>query len=324
MKELKWGILGPGKIARSFADDLALVEGATLHGVASRSLERAETFAEAYQVESAYGNYDALIQDSEIDILYIATPHDSHMEYAIKAMKAGKHVLCEKPLAVNSVQVEKMIAVSREQNVFLMEALWSRFNPSIIDVLTKLKAGEIGEIKYVNVDFSVGRNFAPESRMLNMELAGGSLLDMGIYPVFLSYMIFGMPENILATAQFHETGADIQTSAILQYQKGVAHILSGFLSDSEMIAKIHGETGRINIHRRWHEAQSYEIIKEDNSEVFNLPTIGRGYSYEIKESMSCIAQGLIESSRWSHKNSLELISILDEIRESIGLKYSFE
>ena len=324
MEDLKWGILGPGKISKYFANDLALVNGSSINAVASRSIDRAETFAQAYQIENAYGDYQALFNDPKIDIVYIGTPHDSHLEYALQALRAGKHVLCEKPVAVNQKQVQKMVDEAREQNVFLMEALWSRFNPTIIEVLKKVKEGTIGELNYLNVDFSVYREFLPDSRMLNMDLAGGSLLDMGIYPIFLAYLLMGYPDEILSTAKFHETGADIQTSAIFKYQNGLANILSGFNAQSDLIAKINGSLGRIEINSRWHEAESYKVILDGEITEINLPKIGRGYSYEIMECMSCISKGLIESPMWSHKNSLDLISIMDKIRDQIGLKYPFE
>lgn len=324
MENLNWGILGPGKISKSFANDLKLVDGSVIKSVASRSQERADQFAQAYQIENAYDNYEKLFNDPEVDIIYIGTPHDSHMDYSIKAMQAGKHVLCEKPIGVNEKQVQSMIDASRENQVFLMEALWSRFNPSIVDVLRQIKEGAIGQVNFINVDFSVYREFAMESRMLNMDLAGGSLLDMGIYPVFLAYVIMGFPEQIISTARFSETGADIQTAAIFKYKKGIANILSGFQSETDMVAKIHGTEGRILLDSRWHEAQGYKIIKGEELSEHKLPTTGRGYSYEIMECMTCVSKGVIESPIWSHQNSLDLIRMLDQIREQIGLKYPFE
>lgn len=324
VKNLRWGILGPGKISKKFANDLKLVDGAVLTAVASRSKERAKSFAQAYEIEKAYGNYEELFNDPEVDIIYIGTPHNSHMDYSLLAMKAGKHVLCEKPLGVNGQQVQAMIDCAQENQVFLMEALWSRFNPSIVEVLEKIKQGVVGEVNYINVDFSVHRDFAPDSRMLNMDLAGGSLLDMGIYPVFLAYVILGNPDEILATARFHETGADVQTAAIFKYDKGIANIMSGFESDSDMIAKIHGTEGKIMIDKRWHEPQGYKIQKGQELAEFKLPKNGIGYTYEIEECVECISKGLLESKRWSHKNSLDLIRILDEMRKQIGLKYPFE
>ncbi len=323
-KKLNWGILGPGKISKKFAQDVNLVDNAVLYAVGSRSEERAKKFAQAYHVEKAYGSYEDLLNDPDVDIIYIGTPHNSHKQYAIAAMNAGKHVLCEKPLGLNLDEVKEMIDASKSNQVFLMEALWSRFNPTIVEVLGKLKEGVIGEVNYVNVDFSVYRDFPVEGRMLNMDLAGGSLLDMGIYPVFLAYLVFGYPEQILAASRFHETGADMQTAAILKYKHGIANLLSGFSSQSDMVAKIHGTQGRILLNRRWHQADGYKIVNDQDETSFQLPIKGIGYTYEIEECIDCISRGLIESPKWSHQNSVDLIKIMDEIRKQVGLKYPSE
>ena len=324
IEKLKWGILGPGKISNKFAKDLSLVEGAILTAVASRSLERSQTFAEAYKVENAYGDYESLFNDPNVDIIYIGTPHNSHRDYAIMAMNAGKHVLCEKPLAVNKLQVQEMLNAAKRNKVFLMEAFWSRFNPSIVEVLDQIESGAIGDVNYVNADFTFYRDAPAESRMFNMDLAGGSLLDVGVYPIFLSYVIFGYPDQILATARLHETGADLHTSAILKYENGIASLNSGFASQSDMIAKIYGTDGSIMIDHVWHETQGYKLIKNGVVCQFNHPTKGKGFSYEIEECIDCISKGLLESPKWTHRNSLDLISITDEIRGQIGLKYPFE
>ena len=323
-EKINWGIVGSGKIANKFARDLAIVESGQLAAVASRSLEKAKTFAEAHKAESYYDNYQALFDDSNVDIIYIATPHDSHMEYSIKAMDAGKHVLCEKPIGVNKSQVQQMVDASNRNQVFLMEAFWTRFNPCMIDVLEKINEGLIGSVNYINADFCFYKDAPPESRMYNMDLAGGSLLDVGVYPVFLAYQIFGYPKEILATARFHETGADLQTAAIFKYDDGLANITAGFASKSDMISKIYGSEGSIMMNSPWHHTDNYHIIKDGKSELINHPLHGMGFSYEIEECHQCILAGKTQSDRWSHQNSLDLISIADEIRNQIGLKYPFE
>ena len=323
-KQIRWGIIGSGKIANRFASDLELIDGAQLVAVASRSEERAKMFAEVNNVEKYYGSYDALFEDSEVDILYIATPHDSHMEHSINAMNAGKHVLCEKPIAVNKSQLQKMLEASKRNQVFLMEALWTRFNPSMLAVLEEIKSGTIGEVNYINADFCFYKEAPPESRMFNMNLAGGSLLDVGIYPIFLAYLIFGYPKEILATARFHETGADLHTSALLKYDEGIASINSGFTSKSDMSAKIYGTKGSIMMNEPWHHTDGYQIVKGGSSEVHHHPLKGRGFSYEIEECNKCIRNNQLESDLWSHQNSLDLISILDKVRAVIGLRYPFE
>ncbi|MFT4760515.1 MAG: putative dehydrogenase [Saprospiraceae bacterium] len=330
LKIPRWGIVGLGKIARHFIHDLQLVETAKIGAVASRTLTKAKAFAAEYGVEKAYGSYADLFADPEIDIVYIATPHNSHAEISIQAMKAGKHVLCEKPMGLNQKEVAKIVAIAKKNQVFLMEAFWARFNPSIQSVFELVKNGAIGEVNYVNVDFTYYREDAPDSRMLNMNLGGGSLMDMGVYPCFLAYLILGKPDEILAAARFHETGADIQTSAIFKYKKGMANVMSGFASESDMVAKIYGTKGRIYLNRTWHESESYTIEmgnKKDgnyDSKTINLPTKGKGYTYEILECIDCIQNGQLESKRWSHQNSLDLSGITDEIRQQIGLKYPME
>lgn len=324
-KIIRWGILGCGKIANSFAKDLALLEEAHLQAVASRSLEKAQTFATAHQAKMAHGSYEALFNDAEVDIIYIATPHDSHAHWGIAAMNAGKAVLCEKPLAVNQQQVQSMVDAARQNQVFLMEAFWSRFNPSIRAVLDLVEQGAIGKVSHIEANFCFCRPNAPvESRLFNLELAGGSLLDVGVYPTFLSYAILGKPKQILATANLHATGADLQTAAIFKYDNAIGQMMCGFASDSDMVAKIHGTDGKIHIHHRWHETQGYSIIKGNEKRVISLPTLGKGFTYEIQECIQCLQNGELESKRWSHQNSLDMMQITDEIRTQIGVKYPFE
>ena len=327
-KSINWGILGLGNIAHQFVKDALLVREANVVAAASRSLDKAAAFCEQYQIPKAYGNYADLITDESIDILYIATPHHNHALWTMAAMNAGKHVLCEKPLAVNQQQVDYMIKSAKSNKVFLMEAFWSRFNPSIQSCLAKIQAGEIGSVNYVNADFSFFRDDPPDSRMLNMDLAGGSLLDMGVYPIFLAYVLFGRPKEVLAAAHFHDTGADLQTAVILKFDQGLANLYSGFRSQSDMVAKIYGTTGRIYIQPNWHETQGYTLIKGNDGECkeenFEYPTKGKGFTYEIEACHQCLWAGKLESELWSHQNSRDLIMITDEIRKQIDLKYPFE
>ena len=327
-KKLKWGIVGLGNIAHQFVQDLLLVPNIEIIACASRTISNAENFARQYSIPKFYGSYLEIFQDEEVDIIYIATTHDAHSGLSIAAMKNGKHVLCEKPLAVNQKQVESMIEASRKYNVFLMEAFWSRFNPSIQAVLNHVKNKDIGEVNYVNSDFTFYREDSDDSRMLNMDLAGGSLLDMGVYSVFLPYIIFGKPEQILATSRNHSTGADLQTAAIFKYKNGIANMMSGFKSQSDMVARIYGTEGRIFIHTIWHETQGYTLIKGNDGQYdtqeFSLPTKGKGFTYEIEECLKCISQNKIESNLWSHQNSLEMIRITDDMRNQMEVKYPFE
>jgi len=322
---LKWGIIGCGRIAKSFAADLALLpEKHVLKAVASRSETKAKSFAEEVGAATWYGSYLALCEDDDIDIVYVATPHNSHMEFGIMVMNHGKHLLCEKALAVNSTQVQKMIAVAERQQVFFMEAMWARFNPSILEAKRRVEAGDIGAVAYIHADFCFQKDFDPAHRLFDPELAGGALLDVGVYPLFLSYLLLGIPDQIKAHSLLHENGIDLQTSMLLQY--GTAHsILScGFLNTPRMEARINGQKGSIHLHPRWHETQGYSTYIDDRTVSYSSPTLGAGYTGEIIECARCIDSGKLQSDLWSHKDSLALIAMCDEVRRQCGISYPFE
>ncbi|NJB69659.1 putative dehydrogenase [Saonia flava] len=326
MKEkIRWGIIGLGGIAKKFADDLKLVDDGQLVAVASRSLDKAKAFAKDYNVKNAFGSYDELFKFPDVDVLYIATPHDSHAELSIAAMTNGKHILCEKPVAVNRKDVEKMVAASKANNLFLMEAMWSRFNPSIIKVKELIDDGAIGDVAYVNSDFTYyGLDRDEEGRILNPELAGGSILDIGIYPIFLAYLILGKPNEIIARSNFYKTGVEIQTSMIFDYENSQAILHSGFATDLQVKGKISGSKGSLVLHPMWHMAQGYSIEKGGAVQDFKLPTLGMGYSYEIIEVHNCLRAGKLESDLWSHQNSLDLMELMDEVRRQVGVVFPFE
>ncbi len=321
--KIKWGIIGLGNIAHQFAKDLMLVEEAELVAVASRNLDKAQEFAENYDCKKAYDSYDAIINDAEVDILYIATPHNSHAALSIKALKTNKHVLCEKPIALNYDDALQMIKASKENNQFFMEAFWTRFNPSFREAFAKIKNGEIGEVKYINADFAFHADNLEGigNRKTDMKLGGGALLDIGVYPLFLCYVVLGIPNEIVAKSNFHKTGADLQTSMILQYDSAQAILHSSFVSTSNIKATINGSKGRINLNTLWHEAQSYTLTVDNHEEEHPLPTKGKGFTYEIEECHQCIKENRIESNLWSHQNSLELIKMVDEVKNQIGLVY---
>lgn len=323
--KIRWGILGPGRIAHSFAKDLRLTKTSELVAVASRNLDRATDFAKEFEAKYAYASYEELFNSTEVDVIYIATPHTHHAALAIEAMEHGKHVLCEKPMGINTDEVKRMIAAANKNKVFLMEALWTRFNPSIRKIKEMVDANKIGSLGYLQADFAFyALDREEEGRLLNPALAGGSLLDIGIYPIFLAYLMLGKPTKILASSNFHHTGAEIQTSLIFEYDNAHAMLYSGLSSNSEMKAKITGRDGSIYIHPRWHETNGFTIESKGEKEDVLEPTIGKGYTYEIEEVNSCLFTGKLESSLWSHKNSLELMEILDQIRKQTGITFPFE
>ncbi|MDY7395765.1 Gfo/Idh/MocA family oxidoreductase [Aureibaculum sp. 2210JD6-5] len=320
--KIKWGIVGCGNIANKLASDLALVTDAELYAVASRNIEKAKAFAQQHNSKKSYGGYDELFQDENIDIVYIATPHSSHCELSLKALENGKHVLCEKPLAINRKETEKMIALSKSKNLFFMEGLWTRFIPTFVEAKKRIDNGEIGEIKYIKADFSFKSEHLLESRVFNLNLGGGAILDIGIYPAFLAYALLGKPKEILAKSIFHNTTkCDVQSSMLFHYEDAQAILYSSFMSKSKMIACISGSEGEIYIHNQWHVAQGYTMVKNNEEIKFELPTTGIGFSHEIEECHNCIRNNQIESKLWSHQNSLDLISILDKVRGKVGLVY---
>ncbi|MBM1107411.1 Gfo/Idh/MocA family oxidoreductase [Aurantibacter crassamenti] len=323
--EIRWGIAGPGKIAHKFAQDLQLVKGGHITAVGSRSIERAKAFAKEYGAQHAYASYEALFKSEEIDIVYIATPHNSHAELTLLAIKHGKHVLCEKPGGVKKYEVQQMVNAAQEKGVFFMEALWSRFNPAIKKVKALIDSNEIGDVGYLKADFAFyGLDRDEKGRLLNPDLAGGSLLDIGIYPIFLSYLILGKPQEILATSKFHTTGVEIQTAMIFNYKNAQALLYSGNSTNSECKAEIAGATGSLFIPGRWHEAQGYSLEKNDELTDFDLPRNGYGYTHEIEEVHKCLQEGKTESELWSHQNSLDLIELLDAVRAKAGITFPFE
>jgi predicted dehydrogenase len=322
---IKWGIVGAGNIAHSFSKDLALVNGGQLVSVASRNLEKAKTFADEYGAPNAFGSYDELFKSNTVDVIYIATPHTNHAQLSIAAMKAGNNVLCEKPAGVNKGEVEQMIMVAKENNVFFMEALWTRFNPTILKVKELVDNGTIGDVGYLHSDFAFyALDRDDNGRLLNPELAGGSLLDIGIYPIFLSYLILGKPKDIKATANFYKTGVEVQMSMIFNYENAQAILYSGLNSNSEKKAEIAGSEGTIFIHPRWHEASGYTLEKGDDTSINEVGKMGKGYFHEIEEVHSCLSSGKKESGLWSHQNSLDLIEIMDSIRKKTGIVFPFE
>lgn len=321
-KTYKWGILGPGKIAHKFAKGLAVVPGAELYAVASRSLPKAEEFAKEFNVPKFYGSYEDLVNDKEVDIIYIATPHVFHYEHSLLCLKHKKAVLCEKPFAMNKEQVNEMIQIAKKENIFLMEALWTYFLPHYQYVLELVRSEKFGKINGLEANFGFEAPYLPEKRLFNKELGGGSLLDIGIYPVFAALTLLGKPDTISAKAKFSETGVDESCSIVFNYQNGVrAHLLSTINKTTPTTATINFEKAKLTLNRRFHEPTSVTILHNDQEETISFDVNTNGYNFEAEHVQQMLAQGRTESTVMSFEKSLELIGLLDEIREKIGLVY---
>lgn len=319
----RWGILGPGRIAHKFAQDLLTLPDAQLYAVASTDQQRADLFAQQYRAPHALDSYEGLLTLPDLDVVYVATPHILHHENALMLLNGGIAVLGEKPFAMNVGQVGEMVELARSKRVFLMEALWSRFMPSTEFALDLIKSGAIGPVVSVKADFGFSAPFVPEGRLFNKALGGGSLLDIGIYPLFLSYLILGKPTTIKASATFGQTGVDEQCGMVLTYAEGQLALLDSTLrAQTDTVAVIQGETGQIKIHSRFHESKGLTLKRGDQMAtpfVFNRETFG--YDYEAHHVMHCLAEGRTESPLWSLNDSLNLMTLLDAVRAEAGILY---
>ncbi len=319
----RWGIIGPGRIAHKFAQDLMQVADAKLTAVASRDLGRAQAFAQEYGATYTYGSYEEIVNCPELDAVYIASPHIGHFEHTLLCLNEGIAVLCEKPFAMNTAQVSEMIHVARSKNVFLMEALWTRFLPTTLKALEIIESGAIGKVLGVKADFGFKAPYDVTKRTFNKELGGGALLDIGIYPLFFSYLMLGKPAKIKAQAIFGETNVDESIGMTLTYEEGTFAFLDAtFMTKTTCEAFVYGEKGTIRIHPRWHESRVLTVEYEDETtETFFFDRPTWGYQYEIEEVNACLAAGKLESQSWSLNDSINLISLLDAVRSEIGLVY---
>jgi len=322
-KVFKWGIIGLGNIAHKFAKDLQGLKSAQLYAVASRSLQKAKSFSEQYNVPHSFGSYQELANCSELDVVYIATPHPFHCENTIMCLNHKIAVLCEKPFAMNAAEVRRMIAAAKNNNTFLMEALWTRFLPSMQRTMSIIEKGMIGEVLSVKADFGFKAPFDLDGRLYNQKLGGGSLLDIGIYPVFLSLLILGSPINVKAMATIGGTNVDESCGIILKYPNNKLAILdSTIVTDTATEALIYGEKGTIKINGRWHEPTSITLtLNGDEPKDIFFDFKSDGYSYEAEEVMRCLHQKRLSSPLLDHHFSLDLIELLDEIRMEAGIYY---
>ena len=322
-QSIKWGIIGLGKIAGKIADALKLVDGAELYAVASRTQEKAVLFGSTHAAEKSYGSYEELVKDSAVDVVYIATPHVSHAEMTLLCLNHGKSVLCEKPFAMNRKEVELMIDLAKEKQLFLMEAMWTRFIPATEKVLELIQDGVIGELRSVHADFGFSAEYEPGKRLFNKSLGGGALLDIGIYPLYLSYLILGQPQDIQATAHIGPTGVDHSVAMLLSFagdRQGILH--TTLTSTTQTSAWIHGSEGSIYMHPRFHHCDRLSVLKNhEEVAVYDIPFLGNGYCHEIIEVAECLRQGKTQSSLMSWEDSLALIDLLDGVRDRIGLVY---
>jgi predicted dehydrogenase len=322
-KKYNWAILGPGKIAQTFVNDLKLLPNANLYAVGSRNIERARDFSKQYGFTKAYGSYEELAADPDIDIVYVASPHVNHYENSVLCLSQGKAVLCEKPVAINTHQFKAMTEAAKKNNVFFMEALWTQFIPSFQKCKQLIEEGAIGDVKLIESDFCFKAQYDVQGRLFNPMLGGGSLLDIGIYPVFMALAILGTPKSIKAIASFADSGVDSTCAVLFQHADDAISVLfSSLETDGRNEALIHGSEGTLVIKSRWHMPTTLDLLKRgEETEHFSFFEPGNGYQYEAAEVMKCLDEKRIESTIFSWRDSFNLISTLDAVRREAGIKY---
>ncbi|KAA5823434.1 Gfo/Idh/MocA family oxidoreductase [Algibacter amylolyticus] len=322
LKTINWGIIGLGSIANKFATDLLTIEGAKLYAVASRNQDKADAFAAKYNATKAFGSYEAMVEDKNIDAIYIATPHALHKENTSLCLQHGIAVLCEKPFAMNADEVAEMIAKAKAENVLLMEALWTYFLPHYQYVLKALEDKVFGNLVKLEADFGFHRDFDDSTRLFNKSLGGGSLLDIGIYPIFAALSTLGIPKTINAQATYFENGADSSCTMLFDYDDTKALLKSTLLENTPTEAIFYCENGTIKINTMFHMPTTVTLIPKGGKPEtidFNYKTIG--YNYETIHFNELLRAGKTESDVMTFAFSEQLIKTLDAVRTKINLEY---
>lgn len=326
MKKINWAILGCGRIAGKFADDLKLIDDACLWAAGSRDLNKADAFARQHGFARSYGSYEELVMDPEVDVVYIASPHAQHHEHTLLCLNHGKAVLCEKAFAINSTQATEMIDKARSAGIFLMEALWSKFLPHYRQTMQMIEEGGLGKVGSVLANFG----FIPEppvpDRLFNPALGGGTILDIGIYNIFMALSVLGRPDEITACMTPSEQGIDRQCAVTFRYRDGaMAQLFSSFEANLPIEAEISGPKGRIRLTTRFYEPSAriefYPGRVDSRTEIPVARQDGWGYHHQARHVQECLRQGLTESPVMRHQDTLLLMETMDRIRAAAGIHY---
>ncbi|MDH4201286.1 MAG: Gfo/Idh/MocA family oxidoreductase [Phycisphaerae bacterium] len=326
-EKIKWGIMGCGSIANQYANDLVLSKHGQLVAVGSRSKAKAQTFAAQNGGVRAYGSYEEVAADPDVNIVYVATPHPFHMENTLLVIAHGKHVLCEKPIALNAKQTRRMIAAAQKKGVFLMEGMWTRFFPAMVQLRKRLAAGHIGKVIAVEADLGIHFKAGPEHRIFNPHLGGGALLDLGIYPVSLASMIFGaQPEKITSTVHKYKTGVDDHAVIVFTYTDGAsAAVGTSSIVRMKNEARIYGTEGTIIVHEMFlHPNQLTLKMEGKPPRTFDFSYPGQGMQFEADHVHQCLRKGKSDSDIMPLTETLAIMQTMDKIRKPWKLKYPGE
>lgn len=317
---IRWGILGTGWIARVFTEDLLRLPGHVVAAVGSRAPHTAEAFARRHGIERAYGSYERLAADDEVDVVYVATPHNHHLAHASLCLEAGRAVLVEKPFTTNAADAERLIALARDRGLFAMEAMWTRFNPVIERLRTLVAEGAIGEVTSIYADFGFASPYDPAHRHWSPDLAGGALLDLGVYPLYFAWMLLGAPDSIQATAAPAPTGVDANTGILLGYASGAIALLHcGLMAASPVTATVTGTKGRIEVATPFFRPDTMTVHRTDTEpETFTIDVPGNGYTYQAEEVARRLRAGELESPVMPLDETLAIHGDLDTIMAQLG------
>jgi predicted dehydrogenase len=323
----RWGILGTGWIAEMFVTDLKAT-GITVAAVGSRSQESADAFGSRFDIPARHPSYEALVADPDVDAIYVATPHPMHAENALLAIAAGKHVLVEKPFTLNAREAEEVAEAARRAGVVVLEAMWSRFLPSMVRIREIIAAGTIGEVRTLIADHDQLLPKDPAHRINNPELGGGALLDLGVYPVSFAVDLFGAPSSVTAKGDKTATGVDRQVALILEHAGGAISVLHTALdTQGANTATVVGTEGRIEIDSVWYEQTSFTVYAGKESEVverYEETVPSRGMQFQAWELERVVGEGRAESSLLPLDETVAVMAVLDEARRQVGVVYPGE
>jgi predicted dehydrogenase len=333
---LRWGILGAGSIAKRFSNDVKLLTDHKLAAIGSRELDKANAFADTYNVPNRHTSYEALVADPEVDVVYVATPHPFHKEHTLLGLNAGKAVLCEKPFTINLAEAEVLVATAREKRLFLMEGMWSRCFPAMAKAREIAASGEIGKPRMLIADFGYqagGTNdqgklvgYNPKGRLFDPALGGGALMDVGVYPVSLAAMFFGTPDSTAAVATLGDTGVDENSGMLLHFPGGEVGVLSTSIqTTTPWTATLLGSGGKLEIHSPWWRPKTLTVYRNGkDAETLEFPFTGEGFQFEAMHVAACLRAGKTESEINPLDGSLAVMKTLDALRAQMGIKYPME
>jgi predicted dehydrogenase len=321
----RWGIMGAGRIASALVDAI-LEAGGEVVAIGSSSGERAEAFGERHGIPHRYSSHAEVALDADVDVVYVASTNDAHHAHTLTSIAAGKPVLCEKPFALNTPQAMDMVTAARESDVFLMEAMWMRFQPATDHLMEMLGAGRIGAARVVQVDFGFPAAPHASNRLFDPALGGGTIMDLGVYVVTLATMVLGPPEQIMAQVERFESGVDRQAGIVLHHRRGgISTLSTSFVADTSTEAIVSGPEGRIRVHRPFHHSPMLTVERGGETvETVDVGYQGSGYRFEVEEVHRCLREGLTESPKMPLDTTLNVMETLDEIRAQVGLTFPGE